>query len=96
MLVNEPIYPSGIISIASRISSLGGFSTIFICTEVLPVQLSKVPVTVYIVVSEGEAKTGFPVVELNPSGGLHMYSWAPIAVKAIVYLNNSRSKLQFH
>jgi translation elongation factor EF-1beta len=42
--------------------------------------LISVPLTVYVVVEEGEAVTGDPVEELKPVEGVHEYVVAPPAV----------------
>lgn len=44
------------------------------------VQLLFEPVTVYVVVPDGEAITEEPVVLLSPVGGDHVYELAPLAV----------------
>ena len=48
------------------------------CEPVQPAAL--VPVTVYVVVEEGEATTVAPVVLLRPVDGVHEYVVAPVAV----------------
>jgi hypothetical protein len=47
-----------------------GFIVTVTCAEALQ-ELLSVPVTVYIIVEDGEAVTVEPVVELNPVAGLH-------------------------
>lgn len=42
-----------------------------------------VPVTVYVVVTDGDAETLAPDVELSPEGGLHEYVVAPLAVSVV-------------
>ena len=38
----------------------------------------------YVLVSEGDASTEAPVVELNPSGGLQTYDSAPVAIRVVL------------
>lgn len=51
------------------ISAGSGFTVIVVCAEA--VQPLRLPVTVYVVVDNGEAVTLEPVEELNVDDGLH-------------------------
>lgn len=58
-----------------------GVAVTVIIDESIAEQLPLVPVTVYVVVTAGEAVTIAPVVELRPVNGLHEYVVAPLAVR---------------
>lgn len=53
-------------------------------TIALPLQPAVLPVTVYVVVVEGEAVTLLPVVAERPAPGDHVYVLPPVAVKVVV------------
>jgi len=60
--------------------------TVFTVTVVLAADLqpfTSVPVTVYVVVEEGLAVTGVPVVAESPVDGLHAYVTLPEAVSGV-------------
>ena len=61
-----------------------GFTTTF--TVAVPVQPPKVPVTVYVVVTVGDALGFGQLVQLKPADGVHLYEVAPLADKGTVPL----------
>ena len=74
-----PTHIEGTAGVDDNIGSVNTF-TVSIAVFLHPVAVL-VPVTVYVVVVTGLAVTRLPVVVLSPVAGLHVYVFAPAAVK---------------
>ena len=75
--------PLQIVAELAVIVAIGKLITFTITSSVL-VQPFDVPVTVYVVVTNGVAVTLTVFVALKPVDGLHTYVVAPLAVKVVV------------
>ena len=75
------IFPPGQIAGAEGVTVITGFGLTVIVTVAVFVQpFTAVPVTVYVVVTVGDAVGFAQVVQLNPVAGAHTYVLAPLAV----------------
>ena len=68
--INEAVSPAAIVTSGPALTAAAGYTVT--SEESVCEQLPDVPVTVYVVVADGEATTVDPVVELRPAAGLHV------------------------
>jgi hypothetical protein len=78
------VAPAQIVAALGVIVASGWFTTFTVTVSVSTQPFALVPVTVYVVVTSGDATTVAALVVLKPAAGLQTYVVAPVAISVVL------------